>query len=64
VVLFLLSVLMLFAVFPAWAQNPHCEHVGGVLMTNVGAIAGTTNLGPVFADLQGSVAATNWAAIR
>lgn len=27
-------------------------------MTNVGAIEGMTNLGPVFGDLQGSVAAT------
>jgi hypothetical protein len=26
-------------------------------MTNIGAIEGTTNLGPVFGDLQGSVAA-------
>ena len=41
---------------PAWAAQ--CEDVGGVLMTNVGAIAGQTNLGPVFGDLQGSVAAT------
>jgi hypothetical protein len=36
--------------------------VGGVLMTNIGAIpypasVGGTNLGPVFGDLQGSVAA-------
>jgi hypothetical protein len=27
-------------------------------MTNIGAIAGVTNLGPVFGDLQGAVAAT------
>ncbi|MGD1158534.1 MAG: hypothetical protein ABSA41_22295 [Terriglobia bacterium] len=27
-------------------------------MTNIGAIAGETNLGPVFGDLEGSVAAT------
>jgi hypothetical protein len=27
-------------------------------MTNIGAIEGVTNLGPVFGDLQGSVAAT------
>jgi hypothetical protein len=27
-------------------------------MTNIGAIAGVTNLGPVFGDLNGSVAAT------
>jgi len=37
-----------------------CTPVGGVLMTNVNAISGTTpqvNLGPVFGDLAGSVAA-------
>jgi hypothetical protein len=46
----------------ALAQNQNglaaCVPVGGVLMTNIGAIAGVTNLGPVFGDLQGSVAAT------
>jgi hypothetical protein len=36
----------------------HCIHVGGMLMTNVGAIEGVTNLGPVSGDLQGSIAAT------
>lgn len=35
-----------------------CVPVGGVLTTNIGAIAGVTNLGPVFGDLAGSVAAT------
>ncbi len=35
-----------------------CVPVGGALMTNIGAIAGETNLGPVFGDLAGSVAAT------
>ena len=35
-----------------------CSHVGGALMTNIGAVAGVTNLGPVFGDLAGSVAAT------
>ena len=57
-----LSVFLLFAVFPVRAQNPHCEQVGGVLMTNIGAIKVPspqgTNLGPVFGDLAGSVAAT------
>jgi hypothetical protein len=35
-----------------------CIHVGGMLMTNIGAIEGVTNLGPVSGDLQGSIAAT------
>ena len=38
--------------------NVSCTHVGGALTTNIGAIAGVTNLGPVFGDLAGSVAAT------
>ncbi len=44
----------------AFAQNgvPPCVLVGGALTTNIGAIAGVTNLGPVFGDLAGSVAAT------
>jgi hypothetical protein len=41
---------------PAWAGE--CQNVGGMLMTNIGAIEGVTNLGPVTGDLQGSVAAT------
>ena len=35
-----------------------CKKVGGELMTNIGAVAGVTNLGPAFGDLAGSVAAT------
>src|ERR1700682_5374698 len=39
-------------------QDTSCTNVGGALMTNIGAVAGVTNLGPVFGDLAGSVAAT------
>ena len=39
------------------AQAATCEDVGGVLMTNIAAIDATYNLGPVFGDLEGSVAA-------
>jgi hypothetical protein len=42
----------------AWASDHECQTVGGMLMTNIGAIEGVTNLGPVTGDLQGSVAAT------
>ena len=44
----------------AFAQDESsaCVHVGGALMTNIGTIAGVTNLGPVSGDLAGSVAAT------
>ncbi|MGO8816291.1 MAG: hypothetical protein ACLQVG_16765 [Terriglobia bacterium] len=34
-----------------------CTPVGGVLMTNIGAIGSVYNLGPVYGDLAGSVAA-------
>jgi hypothetical protein len=36
----------------------HCTRVGGMLMTNIGAIEDVTNLGPVSGELQGSIAAT------
>src|SRR4029077_574269 len=49
-------VIGLLLTVPAWAGQ--CQAVGGVLMTNIGAIEGITNLGPVSGDLQGSVAAT------
>jgi hypothetical protein len=56
-----LSILVL--AFPAIVMqraraDTDCKPVGGTLMTNIGAIAGTTNLGPVSGDLEGSVAAT------
>lgn len=57
--------LSLAAAIPAWSEDNHrhCQSIGGVLMTNINAIplpsaANGTNLGPVFGDLQGSVAAT------
>ena len=58
-----LLVLSLVVSLQAWADNPHCEQIGGVLMTNINAIAlptatNGTNLGQVFGDLQGAVAAT------
>jgi len=49
-------VIAVLAAAPARAGD--CEIVGGMLMTNINAIAGVTNLGPVAGDLQGSVAAT------
>jgi hypothetical protein len=48
--------ISLLLTLPAWAAQ--CQAVGGVLMTNIGAIEGVTNLGPVSGDLQGSIAAT------
>jgi hypothetical protein len=49
-------VLALQLTAPAWAKE--CQAVGGMLMTNIGAIEDVTNLGPASGDLQGSVAAT------
>jgi len=54
---FVLLTVVLVASFPIWAQPGRCESVGGVLITNIGAIDATYNLGPVFGDLRGSVAA-------
>jgi hypothetical protein len=58
----LLLVFGLVMALPAWGAPPpsSCQQVGGVLMTNIGAIAeteGGINLGPVFGDLKGAVAA-------
>jgi hypothetical protein len=53
----LIGLVLIVVSIPVLAQT-RCDKVGGVLMTNIGAIAGETNLGPVFGDLAGSVAAT------
>jgi hypothetical protein len=53
----LLLTLALAATLPICAQSAQCAPVGGVLITNIAAIDGIYNLGPVFGDLQGSVAA-------
>jgi hypothetical protein len=53
----LLLTLALTATLPICAQSAQCAPVGGVLFTNIAAIDGIYNLGPVFGDLQGSVAA-------
>jgi len=49
--------VLTLAVAVPLAQAATCQDVGGVLMTNIAAIDSTYNLGPVFGDLQGSVAA-------
>ena len=56
IILFLTFSLLLTT--PALIGQCQYQTVGGLLMTNIGAIAGVTNLGPVYGDLQGSVAAT------
>src|ERR1035441_10590255 len=54
---FVLLTIALVASIPVSAQSGRCEPVGGVLTTNIAAIDGIYNLGPVFGDLRGSVAA-------
>ena len=50
--------LTISLLFTTPALVGQCQAIGGVLMTNINAIAGQTNLGPAFGDLAGSVAAT------
>ena len=52
------SLLRLTPAAAAESDSSHCVPVGGALMTNIGAIAGVTNLGPASGDLAGSLAAT------
>jgi len=53
-----LLIMALFAMLPIYAENPHCQDVAGVLMTDIGAITpGSINLGPAFGDLGGAVSA-------
>jgi hypothetical protein len=52
------NLIRLGSVAFAQDESSACVHVGGALMTNIGTIAGVTNLGPVSGDLAGSLAAT------
>ena len=53
---------MAFLVAGAAAQknnkHQHCQAIGGMLMTNLGAIDASTTMGPVTGDLKGSVSGT------
>ena len=39
-------------------KRQHCQSVGGMLMTNLGAVDANTTMGPVTGDLKGAVGAT------
>ena len=52
------NLVRLTAAASADESPSHCVPVSGALMTNIGAIAGVTKLGPAHGDLSGSVAAT------
>ncbi len=57
----MLSLVIALLAISASAQVGRCDKVGGVLMTNISAMpfgSEGTNLGSVFGDLAGSVAAT------
>ena len=58
VIFSLLNFVLISILAQSAHATPECTPVGGELMTNIGAIAGQTNLGPAFGDLAGSVAAT------
>jgi len=50
-----------FLVAAAAAQNPkhqRCHAIGGMLMTNLGAVDANTTMGPATGDLKGAVGAT------
>lgn len=53
---------MVFLVAGAAAQKSnnrqHCQTVGGMLMTNLGAVDASTTMGPVTGDLKGAVSGT------
>jgi hypothetical protein len=55
--LLILFTIALAVSIPSWGQPGQCQSVGGVLITNINAIDGAINLGPVHGDLAGSVAA-------
>src|SRR4029077_19786126 len=40
------------------SKKQTCQSVGGMLMTNLGAIDASTTMGPVTGDLKGSVSGT------
>ncbi len=57
---FLAAITFLVAGAAAQKNNKHqhCQSVGGMLMTNLGAIDASTTMGPVTGDLKGSVIGT------
>jgi len=49
---------IVFLVAGAAAQKRHCQAVGGMLMTNLGAVDAATTMGTATGDLKGAVGAT------
>jgi hypothetical protein len=54
---FVLAVMVVLSV-AAVGQNKHCTPVGGMLMTNLGAVDPATTMGTATGDLKGAVGAT------
>jgi hypothetical protein len=57
----IVTITMILAAVAAAAESnkrPNCQLVGGMLMTNLGAIDASTTMGPVTGDLKGSVSGT------
>ena len=57
-ILAMLSFLVAGAAAQKNSRKQTCQSVGGMLMTNLGAIDATTTMGPVTGDLKGSVSGT------
>jgi hypothetical protein len=57
-ILAMLSFLVAGAAAQKNSKKPTCQSVGGMLMTNLGAIDASTTMGPVTGDLKGSVSGT------
>lgn len=49
---------LLFLAAGAAAQKRHCQAVGGMVMTNLGAVDAATTMGTATGDLKGAVGAT------
>jgi hypothetical protein len=54
----LVFVALLFLAAGAAAQKKHCQAVGGMVMTNLGAVDAATTMGTATGDLKGAVGAT------
>ena len=57
-ILAMLSFLVAGAAAQKNSKKQTCQSVGGMLMTNLGAIDASTTMGPVTGDLKGSVSGT------
>lgn len=55
---FTATILVLLSATAAAADKKGCQSIGGMLLTNLGAIDQNTTMGPATGDLKGAVGAT------